>query len=178
MGRDTLTRMRYELIRDLMRRLDEKWGLKVGNCEAALAEKIEKLPLPLHLKRIFQWSWANKWAQVGNHRISSVKEAFTNEWFDLLINANMVEIGSAISGDMLVVLFSQEKCEVGFLNHIELAVAIDEGKNPRDFYVRVCGSLDELLYRFVEDRYLPLDYDTALESAQLQSEMDKDDRVS
>jgi hypothetical protein len=168
--------MRFELIRDLMQRLDARGGLSVDHCDAALAARIEELPLPLDLKRIFQWSWANKSYRVGKYRISSVKDAFSSEWFDLLIKANMIEIGSALNGDMLVVQFSNKNCEVGLLNHIELAVAIDEGKLPQDFYVKVCGTLDELLYRLVEDRHVPIDYWAARELSELQSEMQKEDQ--
>jgi hypothetical protein len=169
-------KMRFELIRDLMLRLDEKVELNVGNCDAVLEAQIEKSPLPMDLKRVFQWSWANNYGTVGNYRIHSVKDAFANERFDLLIKANMIGIGSARNGDMLVVRFSNENCEVGFLNHIELAVAIDEDKAPHDFYVKVCGTLDELLFRLIEDRYLPIDYWAALELSELHSELQKEDQ--
>ncbi len=166
--------VRYNLIRDLMHRLGERSNLAVGHCDAELAERIEKLPIPMRLKRVFQWAWLTKSGHVGVYWLNSTQDVLSQQWSDLLIKAEMLDIGSARNGDELVLRFSNDENEVGFLNHVELAVAADEGKDPRDFYTKVCGSLDELLLRLVEHKYLPLDYWVATELNELKLDMQKD----
>jgi hypothetical protein len=165
--------MRYELIRDLLHHLDTKYDLAVGNCEAELANRIKSLPLPLGLKHVFMWSWPTKSAQAGRYYIYRVPDVFSGEWFGLLLESRMLGIGSAANGDELVVKFSQEDCEVGFLDHVELAVAIDEGKSPATFYTKVCASLDDLLLRLVEGKFLPIDYWSACDLNELKAERQK-----
>ncbi len=150
--------VRYNLIHDLTHHLDEKGVFSVGNCDSDLSARIEKLSLPIDLKRVFQWTWANKGGRLGEWKyyLDSTETIFSCEWFDRLLAAKMLEIGSAANGDSLVIKFSDESCEVGLLNCIELVG--EEAADPNGFYVTVSESLDDLLLRMVEDKFLPIDY--------------------
>jgi hypothetical protein len=61
---------------------------------------------------------------------------------------------------MLVVRCDSEPCEVGFITHEEYWEHKDE---PEKVYERIARSLDSLLYRVVEGRYVPIDYYAAKE---------------
>jgi hypothetical protein len=151
-----------------MLHLDRAGALGVDNCDAALAAKIETLHLPLSLKRIFQWCWASKSAQIGKYYFKSTSAVFSGEWFERLLDSNMLHIGSALNGDALIVQFSDKECEVGLFDSTTFA-GEDDG-SPRDFYVRICWSLDELLSRLADNAFLPIDHQSASELAELRKE--------
>ena len=161
--------MRHFLIRDLMLHLDRDGVLGVDHCKKELADRIEKLALPLNLKRTFQWNWATRYADLGKYRINSVDEVFSGEYFTQLLAAQMLEIGSACDGSNLVVRFTSEECEVGLLDGATLAG--EEFATPANHYVKVCGSLDELLFRLAEKMFLPADYCSACDLRELKKTM-------
>ena len=161
--------MRHFLIRDLMLYLDRDGVLGVDHCNKELADRIEKLPLPLDLKRTFQWNWATKYADLGRYRFKRVDQVFSGEYFEQLLAAQMIEIGTAHDGSNLVVRFTSEDCEVGLLDGDNLAG--EEFAAPANYYVMVCGSLDELLFRLAENRFLPIDYCSASDLRDLKKTM-------
>lgn len=153
--------LNLELTRDLLHHLDRSGDLGLVTCEKALSEQVEKLPIPMKLKRVLQWTWPAKTAYALKFPIYGLKEILSNEWLDRLLAAEMIQISSSKSGDQIVVSFASESCEVGFVNCIELAG--DEEISPRAIYVPFCSGLDEFLFRLAEQRYMPVDYVAAVE---------------
>ena len=169
-----MSKIHYELIRDLMLHLGRSYGFVVDNCNAETATRIESLPLPMNLKRVFQWTWINdRQCDFGVYRLDKTSDIFSTEWFERLIRSNMLEIGSACNGDNLILKFSSVDCEVGLLNGSRFA-GEEEDTDPEAFYVKVCGSLDELLLRLAEKQFLPYDYVSAQALADLKSEIEKE----
>jgi hypothetical protein len=158
-----------------MHPLDRNGALGVEKCKKELADRIEKLPLPLDLKRAFQWNWATKSARINKYRFEPLENAFSCEYFDRLLAARMIEICTALNGDPVVVHFTREDCEVGILEAVKLAG--EENAAPLDFYVKVCGSLDELLFRLAENMFLPIDYYSACNLHELKKTMPENEPI-
>lgn len=59
--------MRMELIRDLLLHLDSDGSLNVDYCSEQEKRRLEKLPLPLDVKRLLQWYWINGGGKVGGY---------------------------------------------------------------------------------------------------------------
>lgn len=130
--------------------------VKVGHCDEILGQRVEKLPIPMELKRVFQWTWFGETVFLGKYAIHDLREILFNEWFDRFLSSRMIAIGSSKGGDHIVVSFATERCEVGFVNCVELAG--DEDIAPGMIYARISPGLDEFLFRLVEKRFLPTDY--------------------
>ena len=160
---------RTELISDLMHHLDRDGSLDVGECDDELRKRIEGLDLPMLLKRVFQWNWARKYSGLGRYRISPVDRVFSGEWFERFISSRMLGIASAYNGDVVVLRLVQDRCEVGLIDATTFA-GEDEAA-PDAFYVKICDSLDELLWRMAEGRFLPMDYQSAIELHELKTDV-------
>lgn len=69
-----------------------------------------------------------------------------------LLIQRFLPIGSAPNGDALVIRYDGDRLEAGFLSHeIHDPVA----------YQPIARTLDSLLYKLVEGRYIPTDYHAA-----------------
>jgi hypothetical protein len=79
----------------------------------------------------------------------------------------MLPIGSAINGDLLVLSFTEESCEVGLVSHDEFW----EDGDARSAYVAVTPSIDEFLWRAAEGRYLPIDFYAADELQEMRKKI-------
>ncbi len=159
--------MRTDLIRDLFQHLDADGSLQVGRCPNDADLALEKLPLPLGLKRVLQWYWPTRGGQLGAYTVYSVEECLANADLPSLILANMFPIGCAANGDPLVVCFNEKQCAVGLVSHDQFW---EENANPKTTYVEVTASIDELLWRAAEGRYLPVDYYAASELVEMRKE--------
>ena len=153
--------MRDNLIRDLLNYLDRDGNLSTGHCPPDAEAFLEELDIPLDVKRLFQWRWINKPCKLGPYNFYSVKEIISNEDFGNFLKDNIVPIGWAINGDPLVLNFPDEEiCEVGLISHDQY---YEEECGPTEAYTRVKKTVEELLHSIVEDRFLPIDYYSAIE---------------
>ncbi|WP_395746139.1 hypothetical protein [Prosthecobacter sp.] len=165
--------IRHELISDLMHHLDRKGALGLCECDKEKKAFIEGLKMPMTLKRMFQWSWPSKWADLPPYRLAPLNEVFSGDCFPRFFAAGMLILGAAKNGDCLVLRIYPDRHEMGLLNTTQFA-GEDSDTSPELFYTRVCGSLDELLFRMTEERFLPIDYWSAVELNQLKHEIGED----
>jgi hypothetical protein len=92
-----------------------------------------------------------------------------NEDLRHLLEAQMVPIGSARNGDILVIRFPAEgQTEVGLVCHDQLW---EEDARSEDAYVLVTPTVEEYLYRAAEERHLPIDSYAAHELQSLRGEI-------
>ena len=71
--------MRTSLIRDLFQHLDRDGSLQVGHCAEAEKHRFEELQLPTDVKRVLQWNWPNRGAEVGGYNLYTPKEILSSE---------------------------------------------------------------------------------------------------
>ncbi|MBW3542594.1 MAG: hypothetical protein KY476_20210 [Planctomycetes bacterium] len=160
--------MRNNLLRDLLSFLDNDY-LRVEPCSDTLAEKIEGLPLPLSLKRLFQSSWPQTPdAMIGPYSMRCTGQILAPDDLERLLPYNMVAVGSAANGDLLVLRFDEVRCTVGLVSHDSY---YEESSLPFDSFAAFASSLEEFLYRAAHQMYLPIDYYAARELEELQEEM-------
>jgi hypothetical protein len=58
------------------------------------------------------------------------------------------------NGDWLVIAFAKLGCIPGFITHEEW----DQESSPASFFEPIAKSMESLLYRIAEGRYIPTDY--------------------
>jgi hypothetical protein len=131
--------IRHQLIRDLVLDIDKEKKMQVGNCPDDVKQWIEGLPLPLDLKRTFQWNWVNAEGAIGPYSIHALRYIMKDEWTSLHMLHRMFVIGVSYTGDPLVVKFTDDSCEVGLTNHETIA---SEDETPDRCYARISASLD------------------------------------
>ena len=165
--------MRTELIRDLLKYLDGNGALESGDCPDDVNRAIEEMPLPTSLKRLLQWYWPNRSCRIGRYNIYTAKECLADKDLAILMQANMLPIGYAINGDPLVVRFSDDKCAVGLISHDKFW---EEHTDPEVSYAEVTGSIEELLWRAADGRYLPTDFYAASELSGMRKEIGLDSK--
>ncbi|HKO96545.1 MAG TPA: hypothetical protein VJU86_06125 [Pyrinomonadaceae bacterium] len=160
--------MRADLIRDLFQHLDCDGSLQVGNCPNEAKRTLEEMALPLGLKRVLQGYWTNSGGKIGGYTFYSVEESLANQDLSSLMAANMFPIGYAANGDPLVLCFNDEKCAIGLVSHDQFW---EENTDPNTAYAEVTASIDELLWRAAEGRYLLVDYYAASELLEMRKEI-------
>src|SRR5688572_30919373 len=97
--------MRYQLIVDLLNHLDVDGSLSIGYASERTTNVIEGLSIPIDLKRLLQWSWTTRGGQVGRYFLDSVNDILANNDFERLLQHQMIPIGHAPNGDILVLRF-------------------------------------------------------------------------
>lgn len=165
-------RMRDNLIDDLFRHLELRGDVGLGSPSSEETATIEDLPLPLELKRILQWKWPIQFGQVGPYSLYGVSDLLSDEDLMQLIEAGMVPIGYAINGDPLVIKFSANHHQVGLISHDEYWENRSAG--PEKCYAKVASSLDELLWRAAEGKFLQIDFYATSELIEMKAETESD----
>ncbi|MBX3296539.1 MAG: hypothetical protein KF762_12605 [Acidobacteria bacterium] len=163
-------RLRDRLIDDLFRYLETRGDVVMGSASSADVAALESLTLPLELKRVLQWNWPVQLGRVGPYSLYGVTDLLSDEDLTLLMDVGMLPIGYAINGDPLVIKFSDSQYEVGLISHDEYWE--DRSAGPENCYVTVTSSLDELLWRAAESKFLPVDFYAASELAEMRAEFD------
>jgi hypothetical protein len=147
--------MRDDLIRDLFPYIGEKSGFTVGHAPREVEQRLEELPVTLHVKRLLQWRWPTSLVRVGPYTLDSAEAILANDDLEKLLAAKMVLVGSARNGDLLVVFFpNEDRTEVGLVSHDQLW---DDELPPHQAYIQVTGTVKEYLLRVAEGRFLPVD---------------------
>ena len=163
--------MHSELISDLVHHLDyaREEDLRVGNCDKRLSDEIESWDIPMDLKRLLQWSWFND-LFVGGHDLNSVAQIVDDRDRQRFMSDRLLGIGSCANGDMIAVDFREDECPVRFVSH---DILWESETRPRECSVLIFKSLAEFLLRIVEDKFIPIDYDSGCEFRHVVDEMAK-----
>lgn len=161
--------MRPDLIRDLFLHLDRDGSLQIGSCNTTTNHTLERLPIPLNLKRTLQWNWMRSGGSVGKYTLYGINAVLQHDDFQSLFQDSMIPIGHALNGDLLVLRFTKDKCAVGLVSHDLLW---EENTSPDEAYVET-SSIEEYLWRAAEGLFLPTDYYTASDLAELRYEKSK-----
>ena len=154
--------MRAGACREFLIHLDRECELEVGSSPKTVANWLDKANLPWDLAQLLRFDWPQKGAEIHGRgiRIAAAKDILANEFRKDLQRHGFLPIGSAPNGDMLVVRCDAQPCEVGYITHEEYWEHKDD---PQLAYQRIARSLDSLLYRIIEHRYVPIDYYSAKE---------------
>ena len=164
--------MRDTLISDLFHHLSKRLSFPFDSAPSAIEQKVEALPLPMDVKRLLQWHWPRAYAFVGPYDLAPAEAILEHHDLTRLLQAQMVPVGSARNGDILVIRFDQtDRAEIGLICHD--ALWEDPQLNPIEAFSPVASSVEEFLYRAVEDRFLPIDSYSAEELHQMVSELNK-----
>jgi hypothetical protein len=151
--------MNSDLCKEFMSHLDDG-SLDVGNAPENVAAWLEKSKLPMDLLRFLQWHWPRKTAPLLHLLIWSADRIMEDDLTAKLMKHRLVPVGNAPNGDYLVLDFTKGKCVPGF---VATQVDWDEkaaGK-PREWFTPLARSLESLLFRLVEQRYVPMDFPAA-----------------
>jgi hypothetical protein len=152
--------MRAGVCSEFLHHLDFDGELKVGHCSRRFAAWLEKANLPWDLQHLLRFNWPQRSGYLAHLRFNSAREILADEFLVDLLKHHFLPIGSAPNGDMLVVRFDSDRCEVGFLTHEEYW---DQKQDPVKIYEPIAATLESLLFRIVEGRYIPTDYYAAKE---------------
>jgi hypothetical protein len=112
------------------------------------------------LDHLIRFDWPQKSGYLAHLRVSSAKEILDGNLLPDLLPHRFLPIGSAPNGDSLVVRFDADQCEVGFISHEEYWEHKDD---PGSVYQPIGRTLESLLYKVVDGRYIPTDYYAAKE---------------
>ena len=160
--------MRYELTKDLLYHLDSNGSLGIGKADEKTTAIFEELQIPLDLKRLLQWYWTTSGGQVGPYVLYGVNQIPANDDYCQLLEHQMIPVGYAANGDILVIRFFNEECSIGLVSHDEFW---EDRGNPIEAYAEVTPSVDEYFWRVAESRYLPIDFYAAIEAVELRKEV-------
>ena len=130
----------------------------IGKPPQDVANWLDKTSLPAELLSLLRYDWLQEGAYFGHLYFMSARAIFNDEVRDDFLRQGFLNIGSAPNGDMLVICCDSDRCEVGFITHEEWW----EHKDAlAEVYQPIARTLDTLLYKLVEGRYLPRDYYSA-----------------
>ena len=145
--------MRGDVCRELINHLDDG-ELACGHAPQDVKDWFESLKLPMELLRFMQWNWPQEDGQLAHLSILSSRNLKDDDFSARLAEAGFLLIGAAPNGDWLVVDFGKGVCSPGFITHEEW----DQESDPRKFFEPIARSLESLLYRIAEKKYIPTDY--------------------
>lgn len=145
--------MRRDVCRELLNHLDGG-ELACGNAPEDVKKWLESLSLPVELLWFMQWDWAQNNSQLAHLSISSSREIMDDASSGMFARYGFLLIGSAPNGDWLVIDFRDGVCLPGFITHEEW----DQESDPRSLFEPIARSMESLLYRIAEDKYIPTDY--------------------
>ena len=146
--------MGHEICEDLFRHADRDGSLAVGGSPPEVIAWLEAAEIPNDLMNLFRHSWPQKAASIGHLTFHTRQDLFGNR---LLMKHKLLVIGNAPNGDLLAIRLKKDPPEIGIIDHDETA----RTDSPLDYYQPIATSLDSLLYRLIENRYVPMDYHAA-----------------
>ena len=152
--------MRSSVCSELLHHFDADEALAVDSSPPEFAKWLDTVTLPWDLQHLLRFDWPQKSGYIGHLRIMSAQELLADEFLGSLLRHQLLPIGSAPNGDTLVIRTGSDQCEVGFLTHEEYW---EHQEDPLTVYQPIARTLDSLLYRLVEGRYIPTDYYAAKE---------------
>lgn len=160
--------VRSSLLRDLANTLDKRGKLKWGSVSKSISPKLEALPLPTWLRGFMGMSWYQASGDLPQFYAWSVEKILEYRHLNRFIDAKLLPIASCGNGDIVCVRFDEhEGRAVGIVSLEELHTA----ERIESVWFRIADTLEEFLYRIVEERYLAGDSFIARELLDLKAEM-------
>ncbi len=154
--------MRHSLTTDLMRHLSRAGGFPIDHAPRPLEQRLEQLSLPKDVKRLLQWQWPRVPVVFGPYDIAPVEAVLAHDDLSRLLAAQMVPVGGARNGDILVIRSSgPDQAEVGLVSHDELWEK--QALDPLAAYTPVATTVEAFLYAVAQGHFLPRDSYSARE---------------
>ena len=148
--------MDMDVCRQLIWHLDADGDLEIGHAPDDVQAWLETLGLGMRLLRLMQWHWPQQSGRIEHLWLHSSRDILENDHTQRLLQHKLLNIGSAPNGDLLVIDFSSDAAQPGFVSHEELWP--DGEANPRAIFQPIARNLASLLWRVSEGKYVPIDY--------------------
>ena len=145
--------MSVDVAREFLHHLDEDGEFAIGHSPPAVAAWLDQTDLPWELGQLLRFYWPQQNGYVRHLRLDAASDILKNPDLEKLLHRRIVPIGSAPNGDPLVIRCDGDRLEVGFLSH-----EIGDGTVK---YQPIARTIESLLYRLMEGRYVPTDYHSA-----------------
>jgi len=149
--------MNDDLCRDFIFHLDKDNSLQCGEAPDNIQTWLEGLNLPLNLLRFMRWYWPQSDCKIAHYKILSSQSIYVHEVTPIFLEFDLLNIGWAPNGDWLVIDFSKEACEPGFIPFALWNPEATKLEDPRTSFQAISRSLDAFLYRAMEGLFLPFD---------------------
>ena len=147
------------LLTEFIYHLDVNQDMEIGHAPEDVIAWIEGLGLPMSIRRFLQWAWPQVDSQIGHIAIMSSAKVRSNDLANQFTSQKLLWLGSAGNGDFFVLDYSTEQCIPGFITHEECWTGTGVlNKELRQYFQPIAPTLESLLYRLVERRYVPRDY--------------------
>ncbi len=136
-------------------------GLEVGDAPTEVQRWLDTLNLDDSLVTFLASSWVQESAEIGPLRLTCSREmAAGGDDAERLLAHRLLLVGSAAAnGDLLVLDLTTRTARPAYVSH-EVFWG-DPEVDPRRHLQPIALSLDALLWRLAEERYLPTDYSAA-----------------
>jgi hypothetical protein len=152
--------MRASVCSEFLHHLDGDARLAVGHSPKVVIAWLDRANLPWDLDHLIRFNWPQKSGYLAHLHVSSAKQILDADSLADFLPHRFLPIGSAPYGDSVVVRFDPDQCEVGFISHEEYSEHKDD---PGNVYQPIARTLESLLFKVVEGRYIPTDYYAAKE---------------
>jgi hypothetical protein len=152
----------HDVLSEFIHHLDLDGGMKVGHAPKEVEDWFEGLGLPMDMLRFLQWDWPQVDSQIGHIAVFSSQNIMKNKDTPRLLMHRFLPLGSAPNGDLFVIDISTGQCVPGFISH-DAYWGYEDTVNPREIFQAIARSLESLLYKLIEFRYVPTDYYAAKE---------------
>ena len=140
---------------DFMWYLDRRDSLGLGNAPKKVQKWLEDTKIPPALRKVLQFNWPKDDSQIGHITIFSAQSMHDCDLTGPLLKQSFLLLGLAPNGDFFVIDLKTPFCVPGFISH-------DECYPPRDdaraAFAPLARSLESLVYRIVEKKYVPTDH--------------------
>ncbi len=151
--------MNSDVCRELFHYLDGNGSLSVGHCSAKVTKWLDEVEFPWALRQMLRFYWPKKRGNIAHLRLCPSGQLPQQDYLQEFLAIKLLPIGCAPNGDPLVVRFDTDQCEIGFVSH-ERYFSTDK-KTLDHLYQPIARTLDSLLYRIAEGKYVPTDFHAA-----------------
>lgn len=152
--------MSLEILSEFIHHLDKDNDMNIGQAPDEVQAWLENIGLPMDILRFLQWKWPQRDTRIAHISLMSSANLIKDDFCENLIRQGYLQLGSAQNGDIFVIDFSSEQCRPGFITHEEYWEHED---NLKHIFQPIARSIESLLYRIAEGRYVPTDYYAAEE---------------
>lgn len=155
--------MHDHLCSEFMYHLNRDGALEIGEPPVHIQNWLDDLNLPEDLRRLARHDWPQVDCSLADISIYSSQTIYEYEVTPLLLKFRFLCVGSALSGDLFVIDFSNDLCVPGFIALGEWDHQADIPESPHKFFAPITANFDVFLYRVMEGKYVPADYYAAKE---------------
>lgn len=145
--------MSLSVAQNLISHLAES-GCEIGHASKRDIAWVEKLSIPVDLKRLLQWHWPLGACQIGPITLGPISDISRFPWIDEILECGLLPLGFGPSGDWFVCDLTTTDCNVGFINHERYG----GGNDARIHYQAAYRSLESYLHSVDLGRFMPGDF--------------------